>query len=294
VSPAQKRQAVRDVSESGLCSGRRACRYLNLSESSYHYKQKPCCSYQRKLRKRVIHLSWEFHRYGYRRIRALLVREGWKVSKKLVQKVRREEGLKVARKPRKRKRQGKSTSLPTKAAKPNHVWSWDFVHDRTDTGGSLRLMTLIDEYTRRCLAIRTARQLKSDDVLDVLNQAIEEHGAPDHIRSDNGSEFIAKKVKRSLEQHPIKIIYIDPGSPWQNGFVESFHQRLRDECLNQEWFLSVLEAKVVIENWRKQYNALHPHSNLGYDSPNMVYQKYVENEPNNLVSLPQMAKLVIK
>ena len=134
------------------------------------------------------------------------------------------------------------------------------------------MMTLIDEYTRRCLSIRVARGLKSQDVLDVLHQAIGRHGAPQYIRSDNGSEFIAKIVKESLAKHPIQIIYIDPGSPWQNGFVESFHQRLRDECLNQEIFLSVLEARVIIENWRKLYNAVHPHSNLGYDSPNMFFE----------------------
>lgn len=268
----QKRRMVRELAGAGLCNVRRACRFLELSESSYYYREKEVAPYQVKLRKRIIHLSWEFPRYGYRRIRALLNRESWRVSRKLVQRVRREEGLKVKMKPPKRRRQGKSTGLPTTAIHPNHVWSWDFVHDRTDNGGALRMMTLIDEYTRRCLSIRVARGLKSQDVLDVLHQAIGRHGAPQYIRSDNGSEFIAKIVKESLAKHPIQIIYIDPGSPWQNGFVESFHQRLRDECLNQEIFLSVLEARVIIENWRKLYNAVHPHSNLGYDSPNMFFE----------------------
>ena len=268
----QKRRAVREVTETGLCNTRRACRYLKLSESSYYYRKKELAPYQVKLRKRIIHLSWEFPRYGYRRICALLDRESWTVSRKLVQRVRREEGLKVSRKPPKRRRQGQSTGVPTTATRPNHVWSWDFVHDRTDDGGNLRLMTLIDEYTRRCLTIRVARGLKSEDVLDVLYEAIGKHGAPEYIRSDNGSEFIAKIVRKSLARHPIKIIYIDPGSPWQNCYVESFHQRLRDECLNQETLLSVLEARVVIENWRKLYNAIHPHSNLGYNSPNMFFE----------------------
>lgn len=199
----------------------------------------------------------------------------------------------MSRKPPKRRRQGKSTGLPTTASKPNHVWSWDFVHDRTDDGGSLRLMILIDECTRRCLAIRVARGLQSNDVVEVLHQAIAEHGAPEYIRSDNGSEFIARTVKDSLASHPIKIIYIDPGSPWQNGFVESFHQRLRDECLSQEVFLSVLEAKVVIEGWRKLYNAVHPHSNLGYDSPDMIHEKYTQARGNSLPSLPKPMKPVI-
>ena len=253
-----------------MCVGR--VNISNLNESSYYYREKEVAPYQIKLRKRIIHLSWEFPRYGYRRIRALLDRESWRVSRKLVQRVRREEGLKVRMKPPKRRRQGKSTGLPTTATHPNHVWSWDFVHDRTDNGGALRMMTLIDEYTRRCLTIGVARSLKSQDVLDVVHEAISRHGAPQYIRSDNGSEFIAKIVKESLAKHPIKIIYIDPGSPWQNGFVESFHQRLRDECLNQEIFLSVLEARVIIEDWRKLYNAIHPHSNLDYDSPDMFFE----------------------
>lgn len=267
----QKRQMVREVTATGLCNVRRACRYLGLSTSSYYYREKELCAYQVKLRKRIIHLSWEFPRYGYRRIRALLHRESWTVSRKLVQLVRREEGLQVKKKSSRRRRKGKSSAMPTTATHPNHVWSWDFVHDRTDNGGALKMMTLIDEYTRRCLTIRVARGLKSQDVVDILEEAISRHGAPEYIRSDNGSEFIAKIIRESLAAHPIKIIYIDPGSPWQNGFVESFHQRLRDECLNQELFLSVLEAKVVIENWRKLYNAIHPHSNLGYQSPEMFY-----------------------
>lgn len=284
VSPAQKRRAVQELVDEGICNTSRACRYLGLSPSSYYYKEKEWSCYKKKLYKRIIHLSWEFPRYGYRRIRALLAREGWRVSKLLVRNVREREGLKVKRKPPKRRRQGKSTELPTTAMKVNHVWSWDFVHDRTDKGGQLRMMTLIDEYTRRCLKIRVARGLKSADVLDVLHEAIIDYGAPAYIRSDNGSEFIAKLIREEIAKHPIKIIYIDPGSPWQNGYVESFHNRLRDECLNQEVFLSVLEAKVVIENWRKLYNAIHPHSGLGYDSPDMFYKKLKQKGllPENL------------
>jgi len=274
VSSAQKRLAAKEVVASGLCLVRRACEYLNLHPSSYYYKSKPIATKLRSLLSRIVSLSIEFPRYGYRRIRALLEREGWQVSQKLVQRVRREEGLKVSLRKAKRVRRGQSTSLPTQASYPNHVWSWDFVHDRTDRGGPLRMMTLIDEYTRRCLKIEVARSLKSADVLKVLQEAIGDYGAPSYIRSDNGSEFIAKTIRKSLADYPIQIIYIDPGSPWQNGFVESFHNRLRDECLNQELFLSVTEAQVVINQWKDTiYNEIHPHSALGWMSPNAFFNK---------------------
>ena len=215
---------------------------------------------------RIVTLSWEHPRYGYRRIRALLVKEGWTTSRKFVQAERGAEGLQVKRPKKRRPRQGVSTGLPTKAKGRNHGWSWDFVHDRTDNGGPLKMMTLIDEYTRKCLDIRVARQLTSADVLSVLSEAIEEEGAPSYIRSDNGSEFIALQVQQWLSDKNIKAIYIDPGSPWQNGFIESFHNRLRDECLNREVLLSVAEAQVVIEQWRQTYNYEHPHSRLGFKS----------------------------
>ena len=216
----------------------------------------------------IIKQSRKMPRYGSRRIRAKLNQAGWDVSRELVKRVRRAEGLLVRPKPKKRLRRGNSTGLPTKAEHPNHVWTWDFVHDRTDRSGKLRMMTLLDEFTRESLMIHVERKLNSLDVLNVLQEAIIKNGAPLYIRSDNGSEFIAKVVQSWLNDHAIKTIYIDPGSPWQNGFIESFHNRLRDECLNQEFFLSLTEAKVVIENWREFYNEEHPHSKLGFKSPN--------------------------
>ena len=230
---------------------------------------------------RIVTLSWEHPRYGYRHIRALLVKEGWAASRKFVQAVRRSSGLQVKPPKKRRHRQGISTGPPTKASRRNHVWSWDFVHDRTDNGGMLKMMTFIDEYTRKCLRIRVARQLTSTDVLSVLSETIDEEGVPSYIRSDNGSEFIAHQVQRWLREKNIKAIYIDPGSPWlpseatpqrarariTNGFIESFHNRLRDECLNREVLLSVAEAQVLIEQWRQTYNHEHPHSRLGFKSP---------------------------
>ena len=267
MSPKQKKRVVRDAAERGLCSLRRACAYLSLSWSTFSYRPKQASKKAQRLAERIVTLSWEHPRYGYRRIRALLVKEGWTTSRKFVQAVRRSEGLQVKPPKKRRHRQGISTGPPTKANGRNHVWSWDFVHDRTDNGGPLKLMTLIDEYTRKCLSIRVARQLTSTDVLSVLREAIEEEGAPSYIRSDNGSEFIAHQVQQWLQAKKIKAIYIDPGSPWQNGFIESFHNRLRDECLNREVLLSVAEAQVVIEQWRHTYNHEHPHSRLGFKSP---------------------------
>lgn len=292
VSSAQKRMAAKEVVSLQLCVPRRACRYLKLKPSSYYYKDKPLSDKLRRLLARIVSLSREFPRYGYRRIKALLQREGWQVSKKLIQRVRRDEGLKVSRRKPRRVRRGQSTGLPTQASYPNHVWSWDFVHDRTDKGGPLRMMTLIDEHTRRCLKIHVARSLKSQDVLKVLYEAIAEYGAPAYIRSDNGSEFIAKIIRESLAQHPIRVIYIDPGSPWQNGFVESFHNRLRDECLNQELFLSVTEARVVINQWRENiYNAIHPHSGLGWLSPDAFFQKIINQSMDYVRATPSLRPL---
>ena len=270
VSPGHKREAVKEMVEEGLCSRRAACRYLNLHWSSFCYRAKEAVEKVIRLVQAIIQVSREHPRYGYRRIRALLVREGWQVSKKFVQKVRRAEGLLVAPPKRKQPRQGQSTGrIPTIATHPNHVWSWDFVADRTDDGAPLRVLSLIDEFTRECILLVVARGLKAADIIAALETAIADRGTPGHIRSDNGPEFIATATKEYLKEHKIKTLYIEPGSPWQNGHVESFHNRLRDECLNQEWFLSLAEARVVIENWRKKYNRIHPHSHLGMLSPNM-------------------------
>jgi putative transposase len=217
--------------------------------------------------RRIVWLSRKYPRYGYRRIRALLEREGWKASRKFVQRIRRLEGLGVSGKGPRRRRQGNSTALPTKATRLNEVWSWDFVHDRTENGAPLKMLTLIDEYSRQCLRIEVARKLRSGNVLDALAEVMARRGMPKYIRSDNGSEFIAKEVQQWFSELGIGTIYIDPGSPWQNGHVESFHNRLRDECLNRELFPSVTEARVVIEEWRCLYNRIHPHSKLGFQSP---------------------------
>jgi len=212
-------------------------------------------------------LSEEHPRYGYRRIAVLLRQEGWPVGKRQVQRLRRAESLRVPPTKRKLVRRGVSTGWPVQATHRGHVWTWDFIADATVRGGALRMLTILDEHTRECHVLRADRALRAEDVLAWLQKAIEEHGAPEHLRSDNGPEFIAHAVQQWLRENQIKTIYIDPGSPWQNGFVESFHGRFRDECLNREQLWTLTEARVVIEDYRREYNQRRPHSRLGYQSP---------------------------
>jgi len=267
VSPAHRRMAAHQAVDAGLCSQRQACRFLQLARSTYCYRCRPPTDAEQRLRKRLRDLSIAHPRYGYRRIAALLRQEGWRVGKRHVQRLRREEGLRVPSSKRKVCRRGLSTGLPTKATHRNHVWTWDFIADATVRGGSLRILTILDEYTRECHILQVDRSLKSQDVLDQLQKAIGQQGAPEYLRSDNGSEFIAKIVQRWLRDKQIKTIYIEPGSPWQNGFVESFHGRFRDECLNREQLWTLTEARVVIADYRNEYNQFRPHSRLGYVSP---------------------------
>ena len=184
-----------------------------------------------------------------------------------MQRLRRAEGLRVPPTQRKVVRRGHSTGLPTKATHRSHVWTWDFIADATVRGGASRMLTILDEHTRECHVLRADRELKSADVIALMKGAIAQHGAPEFLRSDNGPEFIAKELQRWLAAEQIKTIYIEPASPWQNGFAESFHGRFRDECLNREQLWTLTEARVVIEDFRIDYNTRRPHSRLGYRSP---------------------------
>ncbi|HAM71926.1 MAG TPA: IS3 family transposase [Verrucomicrobiales bacterium] len=273
LSPAARREEAQRLSASGLCSARAACRILQLARSTYRYRGRPPTEQEEALHRRLQELSERHPRYGYRRIAALLRQEGWKAGKRLVQRWRRNAGLRVPPTRRKQVRRGVSTGLPTKATHRGHVWTWDFIADATVRGGALRMLTILDEYTRECHVLQADRALKSKDVLDWLGRAIQVHGAPEHLRSDNGPEFIAKAVQQWLKDRGVKTLYIEPGSPWQNGFVESFHGRFRDECLNREQLHTLTEARVVIEDYRQQYNQRRPHSRLGYLSPESFAQK---------------------
>jgi transposase InsO family protein len=217
----------------------------------------------------MIELATIYGRYGYRRISILLRQEGWRVNHKRVERLWRQEGLKVPLKQPKRGRLwfNDGSCVRLRPAYKDHVWSYDFVKASTRDGRPLRLLTLIDEYTRECLSIEVARRLDSDDVLEVLTRLFVQRGMPKYLRSDNGPEFTATAVRDWLQRLGVGPQYIEPGSPWENGYIESFNGKLRDELLNGEIFDTLLEAQVLIERWRWEYNTLRPHSSLGYRPP---------------------------
>lgn len=208
-------------------------------------------------------------RYGYRRVAALLRREGWAASSGRAHRLWRQAGLQVPRKQRKRRRlgSGEKGSLRLCATRPNQVWSYDFLFDATESGRTLKVLPIVDEFTRECLLLDVQASITSGDVRRHLDALFAEHGAPEHIRSDNGPEFIAKAIKEHLEDLRIRTRYIDPGAPWQNAYIESFNGRLRDELLERELFATLLEAQVLVEQWRRHYNERRPHSALGYQTP---------------------------
>ena len=217
----------------------------------------------------IVELARRYGRYGYRRITALLREAGWLVNDKRVERIWRCEGLKVpARQPKKgRLWLGDGSCVRLRPEHRDHVWSYDFVEDRTHDGRKVRMLNVVDEFTRECLAIRVARKLKAIDVIDVLSDLFILRGMPGHIRSDNGPEFIAQTVQDWIGAVGAKTAYIAPGSPWENGYVESFNARLRDELLDGEIFYSLREAQVIIESWRRHYNTIRPHGSIGYKPP---------------------------
>ena len=225
---------------------------------------------EERLAARTVELATQYGRYGYRRITALLKREGWKVNHKRVERIWRKEGLKVPQKQPKRGRLWLTdgSCIRLRPQHKDHVWSYDFVVARTSDGRAFRILTILDEYTRECLAIRVERRLNSEDVIDQLFQLIILRGViPEHIRSDNGPEFTAKAVRKWLSRLGVKTLFIEPGSPWENGYIESFNGKLRDELLNREIFTTLKEAKVLVGWWRKEYNEFRPHSAKGYQPP---------------------------
>lgn len=247
---------------------RRVCRVLGQHRSTQR-KIPASPDDEAALTADIIALALQYGRYGYRRITALLREAGWRVNKKRVERIWRQEGLKVPQKQPKRGRLwlNDGSCIRLRPEYPNHVWSYDFVEDRTHDGRKFRMLNLIDEFTRECLAIRVNRKLKAVDVIDVLSDLFILRGVPGHIRSDNGSEFVAKAVREWISAVGAKTAYIEPGSPWENGYCESFNSKLRDELLKGEIFYTLREAQIVIETWRRHYNTVRPHSSLGYKPP---------------------------
>jgi len=249
-------------------SERRACRVLGQHRSTQRHVAKNRED-EELLVADMIELARQYGRYGYRRIAALLREAGWQVNDKRVERLWRREGLKVPYKQPKRSRLwfNDGSCIRLRAEHPNHVWSYDFVHHRTEDGKVFRMLNILDEYTRECLAIRIKHKLNSTDVIDVLTDLFILRGVPVYIRSDNGPEFIAEAVRDWVAAVGAQTAYITPGSPWENGYIESFNARLRDELLNGEIFYSLKEAQIIIEQWRIHYNTKRPHSSLGYKPP---------------------------
>ena len=249
-------------------SERRACRVLSQHRSTQRHVPRDRTD-EVYLVSDMVELARQYGRYGYRRIAALLRDAGWQVNDKRVERLWRREGLKV---PMKQPKKGRlwltdGSCVGLRPQYPNHVWSYDFVHHRTDDGRAFRMLNIIDEYTRECLAMRVRRKLDSTDVIDVLTDLFIIRGVPMFIRSDNGPEFVAQAVRDWIQAVGANATYIEPGSPWENGYCESFNARLRDELLNGEIFYSLKEAQIIIEQWRRHYNTKRPHSSLGYRPP---------------------------
>jgi len=260
---------VLHISQKLAVSERRACKVLEQARTTQRRNLSPP-SDEERLTSDIIALATRYGRYGYRRITALLDNEyGWRVNHKRVERIWRREGLKVPRKQPKRGRLwlNDGSCIRLRPENKDHIWSYDFMIDRTADGRAFRILNIIDEYTRECLAMLVARKIKNQDVIDILFNLFIFRGIPEHIRSDNGSEFTAKAVREWLNRLGVKTLFIEPGSPWENGYIESFNGKLRDELLDREIFTTLEEAKVLIKQWRREYNQVRPHSALRYQPP---------------------------
>ena len=252
------------VMQRGL-SQRMTCTLLKISRSNLYYspkmpvKDKPVIEAMKTL-------SGIYPRFGSRCIRVFLQRDGISIGKERCSRLWAKAGLQVPKK--RRRKRASTTSRPLAPTARNAVWSYDFVYDACANGQTLKCLTVIDEYTRECLAIDVSGAIRSSRVIDVLSRLMRIHGVPRYLRSDNGPEFVSKALLEWASKESLKLALIDPGKPWQNGTNESFNGKFRDECLSMEWFRNRIEAKVVIEDWRKHYNEVRPHSSLNYQTPN--------------------------
>jgi len=250
-------------------SERRACKVLGQARATQRHQPTPP-SDEKQLTADIIALATKYGRYGYRRITALLNNEKhWKVNHKRVERIWRREGLKVPQKQPKRGRLwlNDGSCIRLRPEYKDHVWSYDFMVERTTNGRAFRILNIIDEFTRKCLRIKINRKIRSQEVIDELFNLFIFRGIPEHIRSDNGPEFTARVVRKWLNRLGVKTLFIERGSPWENGYIESFNGKLRDELLNREVFTTLEEARVLIEQWRREYNQIRPHSALKYQPP---------------------------
>ena len=259
---------IKYVTQALSVSERRACKVLEQARTTQRRNLSPP-SDEKQLTEDILALATKYGRYGYRRINVMLKDKGWQVNHKRVERIWRKEGLKVPKKQPKRGRLwlNDGSCIRLRPEYKDHVWSYDFMTDRTTNSSTFKILNIIDEYSRECLAILIARKIRNQDVIDLLFNLFILRGIPEHIRSDNGPEFTAKAVRKWLTRLGVKTLFIEPGSPWENGYIESFNGKLRDELLNREIFTTLEEAKVLIEQWRREYNQVRPHSSLGYRPP---------------------------
>lgn len=281
VSASVRREQVAYVCQRGR-SVRRACALLSVARSMLGYQSK-VAQKDAPVLKAMQDLSAQYPRYGYRRIQVFLERQGQVMSADRVHRIWRVAGLQVPRKrPRRRVATGRPRPLP--ASRANHVWAYDFVFDACANGQQLKCLTVIDEFTRECLAIDVAGSIRSGRVIEVLSKLVSVHGAPAYLRSDNGSEFVSRAVLRWLNQSNINTACIDPGKPWQNGSNESFNGKFRDECLSMQWFKNRIDAKIMIEEFRRQFNEIRPHSSLAQLTPAQFKRSISTNYPEKAIS----------
>ena len=259
---------VLHVSQKLAVSERQACRVLEQARATQRRNLSPPYD-EKQLTDDIVALATRYGRYGYRRITALLKKDEWQVNHKKIERIWRREGLKVPQKQPKRRHLwlNDGSCIRLRPEHKDHVWSYDFVISRTEGGRAFRVLAILDEYTRECLAMRVGRHISSQDVIGQLYELFLLRGVPEHIRSDNGPEFTSKAVRRWLNNLGVKTLFIEPGSPWENGYIESFNGKLRDELLNREIFTTLTEAKILIEQWRREYNQIRPHSALRYHPP---------------------------
>ena len=266
VSPDAQRRGVTHLVQAKCISQRRACQLVGAARSTVRYRRRRAAdeaalveALQQQVQRHPV--------YGYRPITALLRRQGWQVNHKRVYRLWRTLGLQLPRRAKRKRRYGAAPERLMRAEHVNHVWTYDFLHTSTERGGKLRVLAVLDEYTRECLALYVARSISSKRVIHLLNWLFVTRGRPEYLRSDNGSEFIARAIQMWLEEEKCQTLYIKPGSPWENPFIESFIGKLRAECLARYLYASAGEAQQLLEEWRNEYNDERPHSSLGYLSP---------------------------
>jgi putative transposase len=282
VSASRRAEALEWLQARGF-SERRSCRLANLSRCGAHYTSRRTAS-DEQLADELRELATRYKRFGYRRAHAVMRREGQMINHKRVARLWRITGLSLPRRRPRRRYKPQPSTAPQQASRPNEVWTYDFIHDACASGRKLKLLTVTDEFTRESICVETRTSIKSRAVVEVLERLICERGIPAYLRSDNGPELVALQVRTWLKVKGVQTLYIEPGSPWQNAKAESFNGRLRDECLNMEWFRNLREAQVVIESWRRHYNEERPHSSLSYKTPVEFRREYErqQQQPSTL------------